>query len=282
MADMDFITDRNGIRKLYRWVNQASWGINPIGQAQIFRIDVELVGRTILLQRWEAESTQLGGPGYEKNFQKRATSQSPGCENGTGHHRIVTFTFGGKKFLMRCTTDACLPFKEEEDQDPLDKLTKNFNSMNLQQRPISKVRKIATYKGGFLSVQTVGKLVPQESIIELKTKGEIVNPVCYDDLYVQLLFAQISNIYTGRHKRGEFYTVEKTSMDAIKEKAGDTMDDRLKLLKKLLDEIQRVVLENIEDGGSLSIVVAGNGTLKVLKREGKNGLLPENILNFIY
>lgn len=89
MGKMDFITDRNSIRKLYRWVVQSAWGNNIT--SEIFRIDVELVGKTILLQRWEVQSTQRSGPGYEKNFQKCMTSATEGTSTATGHHRIVAF-----------------------------------------------------------------------------------------------------------------------------------------------------------------------------------------------
>lgn len=183
---------------------------------------------------------------------------------------------------MRCTTDACLP-DTDDNNDSVDELTSKLTAWNLGKTTSKATRKIATFQGGFLAVQTAGKLVPQESIIELKTKGSWSPPVNYDDLCVQLMFANISNLYTGRHERGTFHTVEKETLSSIKEKVGEGFEDGLKLLKKALDEIQRIVLENLEDGGSLSLVLRkGDKGLEVLKRKGKDGLLPENILAFIH
>lgn len=286
MGEMDFITDRNSIRKLYRWVVQSPPGYPS---SEIFRIDVELVGKTILLQRWEVQSTQRSGPGYEKNFQKCMTSATEETSTATGHHRIVSFKFGDKRILMRCTTDACLPDTDavtdkNANNNSVDDLTSKLMSLNLRRMTTSRpIRKIATFQGNFLTVQTAGKLVPQESIIELKTKGSFSPPVNQDDLCVQLMFANINNLHTGRHERGTFHTVEKETLSSVKEKVGEGFEDGLKLLKKALDEIQRVVLANHEDSGSLSLVLRkGDRGLEVLKRKGEDGLLPENILAFIH
>lgn len=82
----DFISDRNGLRKLIRWA-EASAKLND------FRIDVELVGyRTILLGRWEPrtldEATHWA---FGFGFEHATTNAATGCEEGTGHHRIVTY-----------------------------------------------------------------------------------------------------------------------------------------------------------------------------------------------
>ena len=85
LSSVDFVTDRNGLRKLWRWVS----GDDGAGT---FRIDIERVGaRTVLMERWEVERTQAGGPGYEKEFEKASTTPAAGCERATGHHRILTY-----------------------------------------------------------------------------------------------------------------------------------------------------------------------------------------------
>jgi hypothetical protein len=85
LASVDFVTDRNGLRKLCRWAS----GDPGSGT---FRIDIDLVGqKTVLMQRWETETTQLGGPGYEREFEEASTTRGVGCENATGHHRIITY-----------------------------------------------------------------------------------------------------------------------------------------------------------------------------------------------
>lgn len=88
-ASVDFVTDRNGLRKLLRWIADKD------GSAKEFRIDMELVGdRTVLFNRWEKrtrEEADVTRRTYGFNFERESTNIVPGCENSTGHHRIVKF-----------------------------------------------------------------------------------------------------------------------------------------------------------------------------------------------
>ena len=86
-SSVDFVTDRNGLRKLLRWINAAP-GVAP----KDFRIDMELAGsKTILLNRWEQITKVKASRSYGFSFEETMTVPSPGCERGTGHHRIVTY-----------------------------------------------------------------------------------------------------------------------------------------------------------------------------------------------
>lgn len=88
-SSVDIVTDRNGLRKLLRWINAVS-GDPP----RDFRIDVELAGsKTVLLNRWEQLTKEQPGArrSYGFNFEEAMTVPAPGCERGTGHHRIVTY-----------------------------------------------------------------------------------------------------------------------------------------------------------------------------------------------
>ncbi|KAG5642419.1 hypothetical protein DXG03_002821 [Asterophora parasitica] len=84
-AAIDFVTDRNNLRKLLRWVgNNAD---------KDFRVDMQLAGKTILLNRWENRyREQMPGMTFGFNFEKVSTRAAPGCESSTGHHRIVRRT----------------------------------------------------------------------------------------------------------------------------------------------------------------------------------------------
>jgi hypothetical protein len=88
-SSVDFVTDRNGLRKLLRWANHAS-GDPP----RDFRIDLQLAGpKTVLMNRWEQVTKEQPGTrrSYGFNFEEAMTISAPGCERGTGYHRIVTY-----------------------------------------------------------------------------------------------------------------------------------------------------------------------------------------------
>lgn len=84
-ASVDFVTDRNGLRKLLRWIGGSA--------EKDFRIDMQLAGTsTVLLNRWEVRtSEQMSGYTFGFNFEKASTKPAPGCEKSTGHHRIVKY-----------------------------------------------------------------------------------------------------------------------------------------------------------------------------------------------
>lgn len=83
-SKVDIVTDRNGLRKLMRWIK---------GDDKKFRIDLELAGdNTLLMRRWEEKyQEQMSGYTYGFAFEKKMTEEAEGCEHSSGHHRIITY-----------------------------------------------------------------------------------------------------------------------------------------------------------------------------------------------
>jgi len=81
----DFITDRNNLRKLFRWATGSS-------DENDFRIDVDVAGSTCLFTRLEKQNTETvqGFWGYAREYEKAATKVTRGCEKATGHHRMIS------------------------------------------------------------------------------------------------------------------------------------------------------------------------------------------------
>jgi hypothetical protein len=85
--EVDVITDRNGLRKLLRWLSPS------LGrEVRDFRIDVDLLGtKTILLSRWESRLRDPPtGRTYGFAFEDAVTRPAPGCPR-SGHHRTITY-----------------------------------------------------------------------------------------------------------------------------------------------------------------------------------------------
>lgn len=84
---VDVISDRNGLRKLLRWLNPS-----PGREVRDFRIDVELVGaKTVVLNRWEGRSREPPtGKSYGFAFEAATSRAAPGCPS-SGHHRAITY-----------------------------------------------------------------------------------------------------------------------------------------------------------------------------------------------
>lgn len=77
------VTDRNGLRRLLRWIGG--------DDTKAFRIDLELAGkRTVLMTRWDKEATTpFLGFTYGNNYLNAATGKPH--EESSGHHRIISY-----------------------------------------------------------------------------------------------------------------------------------------------------------------------------------------------
>jgi hypothetical protein len=108
-SSVDFVTDRNGLRKLLRWAI-ASASDPP----QDFRIDTQLAGdKTVLLNRWERKNKQDPDdirPSYGFNFEKETTNPAEGCQKSTGHHRIVAYVNKNLSLRSALAISDILPF----------------------------------------------------------------------------------------------------------------------------------------------------------------------------
>jgi len=113
-SSADIVTDRNGLRKLLRWILA-----KPGDPPRDFRIDMQLAGsKTVLMNRWEQFTKEEAGTrrSYGFNFEEIMTNPAPGCERGTGYHRIITYDFDGLKMVVRFEVDACLPYEEPDSK----------------------------------------------------------------------------------------------------------------------------------------------------------------------
>ena len=88
-SELDFVTDRNNLRKLLRWLK----GVPDGEELKDFRIDMQLAGKkTVLLNRWEKRTREtMPGNTFGFGFEKAATNAVNGCAGSTGHHRIIKY-----------------------------------------------------------------------------------------------------------------------------------------------------------------------------------------------
>lgn len=95
---VDFVTDRGRLRKLLSWT---------VGLSDRWRIDTQLVGsNTVLLSGHAPVTKETSGQSnsYGFNYEEMSTYPVRGLENGSGHHRIVTYVRGS------CSGFECAKF----------------------------------------------------------------------------------------------------------------------------------------------------------------------------
>ncbi|ESK83892.1 geranylgeranyl pyrophosphate synthetase [Moniliophthora roreri MCA 2997] len=282
---IDIVTDRNGLRKLMRWIRGGT-------DVRDFRIDLQLAGKTVLFNRWEKQTKeQMSGYTYGFNFEKANTKHRGDCEKSTGHHRIVKYDFGGIKMVVRFEVDACLqkpstgrqkskllPHASSSADDALDSITAGLANTTISSS--STTSKIVPAGDRKLIVEKGGEVIPQDSVIELGTISQrrlTSGQLDWEEKLPQLLLSQTPLHYLGVHERGRFMEVQKRQVSSSElQGVKRRIDPVIKQLKSALEDIKRMVTQHGERA-RLSLVCR-NGRLEVFERQSGDSCLPAEYL----
>ncbi|KAI9433788.1 hypothetical protein BJY52DRAFT_1218590 [Lactarius psammicola] len=197
---VDVITDRNGLRKLLRWLNPSSGR-----EVRDFRIDVQLVGtKTLVLSRWERPTHEMQTVrSYGHAFEAAMTRAAPDCPS-SGHQRAITYDMFGMKMIVRFGVDACSPSLDSsvaatsiDDSNLADAL----NSVSIEQAPTS----TTTTTSPAINIVRAGTQVPQDALVEVASRSVYyLDQHDWNELYPQLALSQTPVFRMGVHERGEF------------------------------------------------------------------------------
>ncbi|KAJ4418782.1 hypothetical protein N0V82_005347 [Gnomoniopsis sp. IMI 355080] len=121
------VTDRNNLRKLLSFVNP-SLGKD---ERNTFTMNIEIVNNTAIFCREETATQEYIAPhefrGFGHEFEKAYTTCS--LHDSTGHHRIISYHFGGLNLILRHETDGYLWVS----QTP--KLVRAYHNKGIFQQP---------------------------------------------------------------------------------------------------------------------------------------------------
>lgn len=113
MTTICVITDRNSLRKLLAFAS--------VNARDPFRIDVEMVGDTMVLIRREKSNVQHirkdDDQGYGHEFEKAFSTFDKDLRGSRSHHRIVQYDLGAMKCLLRFEADAYVYGDEPSETD---------------------------------------------------------------------------------------------------------------------------------------------------------------------
>ncbi|KAF2417675.1 geranylgeranyl pyrophosphate synthetase [Tothia fuscella] len=262
IASVDVVTDRNNIRKLLSFVN-------PTGDSyaqEAFTIDVEVTGNTIIFCRSETATEETIGPkefrGYGKNFEAAYTDSQ--VVGSTGHHRIISYRFGGLHMVLRHETDGYV-------DEPPSRLANLLESMRLNAASHSQSNSLP---GSKLTIQKKGRQVPLNSTLEIKTRVHH-KPLEFRNIAPQLWISQTPKLVRAYHNRGKFSNPQPEDVTAyIKQWEKDNVND----LNKLAALLQRVV-SLVEDCDTRSAVLRFDPSKDKLEitRVDREPMLPSDL-----
>ncbi|KAM5540765.1 hypothetical protein V8D89_005409 [Ganoderma adspersum] len=298
-SSIDIITDRNGLRKLMRWLQYSP---DPEKEPlKEFRIDLQLGGKkTVLMNRWEKRTRENAEPprsGCGMNFERESTTPTKGCERSTGHHRIVKHDMGGLKMIVRCEVDACIPDPASESATTtahattsrtaagrtpstnVDKLSGMLSGLNVSRGTSTSTMSPITQSVD-ITVRRAGIQRPQSSIVELTTRSaRYIDGFDWAEQYPQLLLSSTPHLFLAVHERGVFQRIIKHQLGTTEFRRVENdskTQRRFRQLVAVLRTVQSLVKEH-GARGQLSLVCR-DGRLEVFERTSDERIVPDSDL----
>lgn len=264
IGDIDLVTDRNNIRKLLRFVKGSS--------TDKFEIQVEIVGsKTALFTRVEEKTTDFiqGFRGFGHNFEKAYTK---GPAGSTGHHRIVSYDFGGMKMIIRHETDGYIGSKTgsvavTRPAETTDSLSDLLGSLS-----ISKPAATAVSSSGIV-VKTEGKNVDLSATLEIKTRAAS-RTLDMAEVTPQLWISQTPILVVGYHQRGVFDDVQLRNM---KQGIRNWERDNEKALRSLASLMKKIIAAAKSSSNRNAVVKYYGGTKLRIFTGKQNRALPNDL-----
>lgn len=189
---------------------------------------VELVGNSVFFVRREntAHERLSDVRGYGHSFPEAYTTWDAEVKGSTVHQRVISYHFGGLRFLVRFQGDGYFAGSTEDKEDiceasaPADLDLKQAVDTLSDELAMSRVAPITpAKKGDKLLVTYAGDLIRQARIFELKTrsvrrKEGLGFENTFEDLLPRLWATQIPNFILAYHDHGLFEEVNVKKVDS--------------------------------------------------------------------
>jgi len=307
---VDVVTDRNGLRKLLRWLSPSEGR-----EVRDFRIDVELVGlRTIILNRWDGRTREPpSGRSFGFAFEADTSRAAPGCPI-SGHHRAITYDMLDMKMIVRFEVDSCLPTDKSDTKrsakevpvPAVDDLADALGSISLSSSSTaaSESTSSSSSSPAAIHILHVGTQVPQDALLEVASRSTyFVNQLDWNELYPQLALSQTPGLRLGVHERGKFTELRELQViggadtDAGGGSDGDSPSDgggaaswppnlgaqrretaaQVVRLARVLEDIQELAISRGPGPAGCFSLVCESGKLRVYGRKGARSCLPSDV-----
>ncbi|KAI0541590.1 hypothetical protein GGR58DRAFT_498091 [Xylaria digitata] len=214
-----------------------------------FRFDVEMVGNTLFLIRNRKDEVIPGVRGFGHSFLNAFTSNEPDGEIVKSHQRVVSYEFGDLRCLVRFECDGYLASCDGSDT-----------------LVIKPQFSLSTPPLGSITIQEAGMVVPQNSVLEIKTKSQARGKIQMNEHLPRLWLRQIPHLITAYHTHGIFQDVQigNVGKDLIKWETQhqDDLKRFASILCQLITEVKRVSHLKLE------VYREGLGPLQIRERTG--------------
>ena len=256
---IDVVTDRKNLRELLKIICGKS--------VRDFRLDLELVGETLLFTSWEkaAKSYINDSNGYGHEFEKALGTYPKSFRWSRGHHRVIRYSLAGMRILLRFEADGYLPSNDISTVSSFKPVVRRHRSENTA---IQSLHADSQPVESRLNVIPGGNDIPHNSLVELKTCNES-RWLTTSKVIDQLWFGQVRHLKIGYHNDGMFERIDERDFQdneefqrfgRIKGPELRKMIDVIVNLRRMMKEHETVEAVLMYEGKSLHLYKKHNGT----------------------
>ena len=277
---VDLIVGMNCLRQLFHFT------MKRVLNASGFRIDLEIIGTTIFMTRWDAPRLLTEGSpcaGYGRGFEMNCVAQQS-CPHGdpTSYHRVVNYIMGGLNCVVQFEADAYdgdLHLSHTSPGEDETVLTDGMQAFSLDENDQDGVPAPSE-----LSVLKYGCFPAANSIVEIKSRKSNSHDV--ENHHAHMWFSGVRRLVLGRHFRGCFAEIDDRNNDQVHVDLQQWSSQRgpdLQRVYGLLREIHSTVLRAKEDNlghARYALVVEEDKKWEMTLhlRSGGQDVLPEHCL----
>ena len=247
-----------------------------------FRFGTEKIGNTLFLIRREnnPNDTIDNVRGYGHTFPEVYTTWDKEYAGSESHQRLVSYSLGGLRCILRSETDGYLPQKldgnhslkqegvpdrhEQLDEDRLLSLPSLSSSTTVPLSETSGIR-----------VRRAGEVVPQSAIFDLKTRSSR-SEIDMEDFIQRMVVNQTPNFVIAYHSRGVFNNIQVKDVRATIEDWEIENEELLGRLQEILTMIR--TLTDRQTDGRLEVRRVADGDLAMWTDAVANRVLPPKLL----
>lgn len=144
-------------------------------ESRPFRFDVDIIGDTVFFIRRESSPTEIIADlqGFGHTFPDAYTTWDREVRNSCSHQRIVSYDFGGLKFLVRTETDGYVKLSGAgRDTETPSRSSGSANESSVAETLGSMfVSSDEPVRDQKLKLEMKGTMVPQQQIFDIKTRA---------------------------------------------------------------------------------------------------------------
>lgn len=280
VSAMDLVTDRNNLRKLLSAI---------MGDIKRFRIDVQLVGRTLLFDRWEERSETLIPHNAFRRFRQsfeRACIRYEHEFQGVGDQMgIIKYRLCGMEILLRSKVDGYLSGDTAAGATPNARVLRSreaFVLLLLEGLDLRSLPGGTTIPGSDLRIIQAGSKVQvsHSSLLGIKTRSQH-QPARTDDIIRQLWLSQVRHYISAHYYKGEFIETEQKDFGKPMYGAFAMFErsegNHVRKLVQVLERIRKIMMEEKVTKG---VLLFENGRLQLHSRTNSEWeILPADLLS---